>query len=195
MALESTSLDPCAIAEALHRCLHALDRVEHDSSGDRLAVVADLMAGEIGLMGWSTFCDGQGPGLRLAARHLLRPGAVPGDLLDGRIEELVEGWGICASRTSGPPFLRARALRSELTEILIVGGYAPDAGRWVLECYSDHDAPPLVGLLPAMYAVVQAALGFPQAPLGLHRRAPDLVPAVERGSRQLALVGPRTRGA
>lgn len=47
--------------------------------------------------------------------------------------------------------------------MLVVGGYAPDASRWVVEFYGDDVEHGLVPLLPTLYSGVQAALSFPQA--------------------------------
>lgn len=156
---------PQALAAVAHRSLHALDRMERDSTGDRLAVVADLVAHAVGLPGWSAFSDGHGAGAAadLVLRHLLRPGTVAGESFDVRLGPLVDGFGQHATPTSGPEALRDRLAGTELTEILLIGGYAPDATRWVLECYADRESPSLEPLLPVMYTLVQAALSFPQS--------------------------------
>jgi hypothetical protein len=181
LSADQSTSDPHALAAVLHRSLHALDRMERDSTGDRLSVVADLIAQAVGLPGWSAFSDGSGAVPRLVLRHLLRPVTVPDEHFDVRLGPVVDGYGLHATATTGPHALRRRLESSGLCGILVVGGYAPDATRWVLECYADHEAPPLIPLLPTLYATVQAALSFPQSA----RPAPE-VPG--GGLRRLSLV-------
>lgn len=184
MSADETPLDPHTLTAVLHRSLHALDRMERDSTAARLPVVADLVAQAVGLPGWSAFSDGADGVPRLVLRHLLRPIAVPSPHFPVRLGPVVGSFGLHASAISGPYALRRRVEGSGVCEILVVGGYAPDATRWVLECYADPEAPQLLALLPTLYAVVQAALSFPQA---ARPSAQGL-----RGARHLALVDSKT---
>lgn len=186
MSADETPLDPRTLTAVLYRSLHALDRMERDTTAARLPVVADLVAHAVGLPGWSVFSDGSDGVPRLVLRHLLRPVAVPSERLPVRLGPMVGSFGLHASATTGPRELRHRVVGSGVCEILVAGGYAPDATRWVLECYADPEAPQLLALLPTLYAVVQAALSFPQA------ARPS---AQSHGTRHLALVDPKADSA
>ncbi|WP_018154871.1 hypothetical protein [Demetria terragena] len=179
--------DPHLHAAVLHRGLHALDRMERDSTRDRLAVVADLVAQGLDLPGWSAFSDEPAGQPHLVHRHMLRPVTPPDAEFDLRLGPVVDGFGLHANAMTGPAALQRRLASSEMAEILVVGGYAPDATRWVLEFYAEHDAPTLVPLLPVMYAMVQAALSFPH-PARPARGASET-------ARSLLLVQPKANGA
>lgn len=155
-------MDPYALAAVMHRSLHALDRMERDVTADRLTVVADLVTQALGLPGWSAFSAGAGVVPQMVLRHLLRRTDPPPERFEVRLGPVIDGFGLHATRTAGPHALRRRVENSGLREILVVGGYAPDATRWVLECYEDRADSPLESALPAVYAVVQAVLSFPQ---------------------------------
>lgn len=160
--VEKLPWDPYELTSMVHRSLHLLDRMERDSTGDRLTAVADLVMRSAGIPGWSAFNDRAGDSPRLVLRHLMRPVLVPDGVFELPLGPVVEGFGIHANATSGSHALQRRRERTGIREILVVGGYAPDAARWVVEFYADDAAPDLVPMLPALYAVVQAALSFPE---------------------------------
>lgn len=160
--VEESPWDPYALASLVHRCFHLLDRMERDSTGDRLTAVADLVARSAGMPGWSAFSDRSGDSPRLVLRHLLRPVQVPEEPFGLSLETVAEGYGMHATATAGTLALQRRRESSGIRELLVVGGYAQDAARWAVEFYADDAAPELVPMLPTLYAVVQAALSFPE---------------------------------
>lgn len=164
---EDLDVDPRALTVEMGKLLYVLDGMELESTEERLVTVARAL-GEVSRAAlWSLYRVDQAagyPAAVLARRQHRRPCpvSVPDDL-DVELHEVVDDAGLIANRRSGPDRLRARLLRSGLREMLLLGGYGPDADQWVLEIGADDMSFNLLTLMPTFFPVVQAGLSYPRS--------------------------------
>lgn len=161
---------PEVAAAFVEEALSGLDDMVADSVQDRLCFVARLAMEHLGCAAWwVAMVEGrvalpQAYGardprivlrLQQAARRL-RPLRAPS------LAALLEGGSLYA--TWEHPTLGPHLTQYGFTEVLAAGGYDTDALQWVLSL-ADDDGQYLHGARSALFAAVQAALGFPRNPL------------------------------
>ncbi|BDZ59071.1 hypothetical protein [Barrientosiimonas endolithica] len=152
-------VDPRAFAEVAYRVLHDLDGMERDSTRMRISAVAHALGRAVNASGWRAIRDDTA-GTRLELRFQARDAGPHHD--DGiPVSSVVDGVGLHVLMSDAPAGTRARFQGTSVREVLLVGGYDPDAVAWAVEFYGDQWSADLLEVLPMAYTLVQAALRFP----------------------------------
>ncbi|CAG7574085.1 hypothetical protein FB554_2253 [Barrientosiimonas humi] len=152
-------VDPRAFAEVAYRVLHDLDSMERDSTRMRISAVAHALGRAVNASGWRAIRDDTA-GTRLELRFQARDAGPHHD--DGiPVSSVVDGVGLHVLMSDAPAGTRARFQGTSVREVLLVGGYDPDAVAWAVEFYGDQWSADLLEVLPMAYTLVQAALRFP----------------------------------
>lgn len=148
------------VTEVLYRGLNHLDAAADSDLVDRLELVLALLTESANAAGWMVLQLDDAEQTRTSARRALPAAAVVTDSIasgTGLIEAVTDSEGLRVESREAPCLLTAGLL-----EALVVGGYAPDARRVVVEIYADEATGSMRTWWPVVYALVQAALSFPR---------------------------------
>ncbi len=160
--------DPDDLVALVLHCAEALDLMADASTRERLAVIADRLAGAVGARSWSVWLRhgrklydmaSDGATDEPFAGSATATGALVLDEFPARLRASAGG-GFYADRSTGDRAER-RALGGADVAITGAGGYDPDGRSWVVTLRSGS-ASGLEDVTPVLFALVLSALSFPR---------------------------------
>lgn len=157
-------------ASFVEEALHALDDMARVRVQERLRFVAETARARFGCAGWwlarveGGLVSPRERGARdevtlrrlQAASQRVRPLRTPA------VRAALEGGSLYV--TDEDPALGERLREAGMTEVVAVGGYDTDAVQWLVCLGADGGGETLRATRSALFAAVQAALGFPRGP-------------------------------
>ena len=136
--------DPARQVRLVQEVLNGLDRMLDASIEDRLAFVAARAADCLGAATSS---------VTRIREESLRP----------RVAEAAEGSAFGVTLDTADPAEQGALRAAGFGATVVAGGYDPDARRWLVELFGDEFAYETASFAAILFALVQAALGFPRA--------------------------------
>lgn len=132
------------VVRLVQEVLNTLDGMLDAPIEARLTVVADRASECVGAAASS---------VRRVRDETLRP----------CVAEAAEGSAFRVTLATGDPVERAALRATGFTSAVVAGGYDPDARQWLVELFGDEFSCETPLFTAILFALTQAALGFPRA--------------------------------